>query len=251
MGGALLLFRPMSSPLLLGHRGAPLDAPENTLPSLREALAQGADGCEFDLRLTLDGVPVLSHDATLERCAGVPVAVGRVSLRALQRYRLYGDARVPTLEEALELLRGRFANLELKCDTPAEAEPLAHAVTAALRRARTPLDSVVLSSFEPLALFHLRALDARLPLGVLFEPDPLSSARALRLGASLPSAALHPCFVQCTPEALARWRTLGRRVNVWTVDDGTTARRLARDGASVLITNRPAFLRAELSLNGA
>lgn len=53
--------------LIIGHRGVPWEAPENTLASLRLALERGLDGFEYDLQKTRDGDPVLLHDETLER----------------------------------------------------------------------------------------------------------------------------------------------------------------------------------------
>ena len=62
----------MSTPLIIGHRGASAVAPENTLVAFREAIAAGSDGIEFDVRLTRDGVPVIIHDDNLRRTASRP-----------------------------------------------------------------------------------------------------------------------------------------------------------------------------------
>jgi glycerophosphoryl diester phosphodiesterase len=56
---------------VVGHRGACAYAPENTLPSYRLAIEQGADYVEQDLQITRDGVLVCSHDETLERCTNI------------------------------------------------------------------------------------------------------------------------------------------------------------------------------------
>ena len=52
----------MREPLIIGHRGVPVVALENTLPAFEAAIAAGADGIEFDVRLSSDGVPVIIHD---------------------------------------------------------------------------------------------------------------------------------------------------------------------------------------------
>ena len=59
----------MNVPLIIGHRGSSALAPENTMAAFALALEEGADGVEFDVRLARDGVPVVIHDATLERTA--------------------------------------------------------------------------------------------------------------------------------------------------------------------------------------
>ena len=70
-------------PLVIAHRGASFDAPENTLAAFERALADGADGLEFDVRLAADGVPVVIHDATLRRTAGRQVSIASLSSSAL------------------------------------------------------------------------------------------------------------------------------------------------------------------------
>ena len=62
----------MTAPLIIGHRGASAVAPENTMAAFREAIAVGANGIEFDVRLTRDGIPVVIHDSTLQRTSGLP-----------------------------------------------------------------------------------------------------------------------------------------------------------------------------------
>ena len=71
-------------PVLLGHRGTRTYAPENTHAAFQLALAQGADGVEFDVRQDADGVPVVIHDATLWRTGGSPAAVRATRVAALQ-----------------------------------------------------------------------------------------------------------------------------------------------------------------------
>src|SRR5258705_12537702 len=57
----------MSIPLILGHLGASALAPENTLAAFSRAISDGADGIEFDVRLSRDGGAVVIHDASLKR----------------------------------------------------------------------------------------------------------------------------------------------------------------------------------------
>ena len=67
-------------PWILGHRGSPLEAPENTLVSLRRAIEVGLDGVEYDLHACATGEAVLLHDETLQRTTD---AHGPVRLRTL------------------------------------------------------------------------------------------------------------------------------------------------------------------------
>ena len=103
------------------HRGSSGRAPENTLSALRAAIEDGADYAEIDVQETADGHVVLLHDTDLERIAGVDRKIWEVELAELKRYDAgswFGEAfrkeRVPTLEEAIDLVSGRLKlNIEL------------------------------------------------------------------------------------------------------------------------------------------
>ncbi|HET6851924.1 MAG TPA: glycerophosphodiester phosphodiesterase family protein, partial [Pyrinomonadaceae bacterium] len=75
----------MSTPLIIGHRGASAVAPENTIAAFKEAIAVGADGVEFDVRLTRDRVPVVIHDSTLRRTAGLQRRVADLTWAELEQ----------------------------------------------------------------------------------------------------------------------------------------------------------------------
>lgn len=97
-------------PWILGHRGAPREAPENTLVSLRRALDLGCDGVEYDLHGCATGEAVLIHDATLERTTDHAGPVGELTLPELNGvdaggwfHKRFRGEPLPLLEEALEL----------------------------------------------------------------------------------------------------------------------------------------------------
>src|ERR1044071_4382596 len=107
------------SPLVIAHRGASAHAPENTLAAFRRALEVGADGVEFDVRLSRDGVPAVIHDSTLERTGGRADKVSKLTALELQDVdvgswfnrkhperadQAFADERVPLLTQVLELL---------------------------------------------------------------------------------------------------------------------------------------------------
>src|SRR6266542_5407411 len=108
-------------PLVLGHRGASAEAPENTLASFRLALAQGADGVELDVRRCATGEVVVVHDEDLSRVGGAPLRVADSPLGALRAVDLgawagerFRGERIPLLAEVLEALPAAIVNVELK-----------------------------------------------------------------------------------------------------------------------------------------
>lgn len=87
--------------LILGHRGAPFAAPENTLAAFRRALAAGADGIEADVQRSADGRLLLLHDDTVERTTDGAGRVGELPWSALAALAAGQGERIPTLEEVL------------------------------------------------------------------------------------------------------------------------------------------------------
>lgn len=99
--------------LVLGHRGAKGRGLTNTLDAMRYALEQGADGLEFDVRLTRDKVPVVIHDDTLLLTRGINRSVHTLTLQELND--LSNDKPIPTLAAVLDEFWGKtYLNIELK-----------------------------------------------------------------------------------------------------------------------------------------
>jgi len=236
-------------PLCIAHRGAPLAAPENTAPAFRRALRDGADAIECDVRLTRDGRVVVIHDDRLERTTNGRGWVHRhtqAQLRRLDAGRWFAPAyrgtRLPTVTEAVRLVRGRATlHIELKPRRGTHRR-LAERVIAELRRAgKRP--SVVISSFNLAALRACRQLHDRVPLAVLCTRRPqaaLASARRLR------AVALHPHHRLVTQRLVQRCHAQNLRIHPWTVDELPRMRQLLRWGVDGLYTNHPARLRGLL-----
>lgn len=226
--------------LVLGHRGAPREAPENTLASFDAALRVGADGVELDVRLCASGEVVCCHDPTLLRLAGEEVRVRTTAWSDLRRYDL-GGATLCLLGDVLELWSGRgVVNVELKSDDT-DAPALVRAALDVI--ADAPRCAVIVSCFDPSLLDAVAALAPRLARGQLIPP--FTRAEAAGCLAALDRsglAAVHPWHVDATPERIAAWRARGFDVNVWTVDDPARAVALRDAGAAAVITNVPAAL---------
>ena len=231
--------RPPARPLILGHRGAPAEAPENTLAAFRRAIELGADGIECDVQRSADGALVLIHDETVDRTTDGSGAVGELPRATLAGLDAGGGERIPTLGDLLalftELGRGRaappFLNLELKMPGvgPDTLDALARAGY------RGPL---ALSSFDYPTLEETRRRDATVELwllSALWEDDLPARARAI--GASC-LALGHRALAD---EVIARVADAGLGLVAWTVDAPAELRRLlaARPALRAVITNRP------------
>ncbi|HEY3449178.1 MAG TPA: glycerophosphodiester phosphodiesterase family protein [Myxococcales bacterium] len=232
-------------PLVLGHRGASADAPENTVAAFKEAIRQGADGVELDVMRCGSGELVVCHDDWLDRLAGEHLRVAATPLSRLRTLDLgrrfgprFAGEKMPTLHEALAALPSRaICNVELKCEPPLRDHGLAWAVSRELRRA-DPGQELILSSFNPLSLARVRLFAAHLPIGVLVDA---SQRVQLRLGAAVAmrASALHVPHRLCTRESVAGWHGWGLKVAAWTVDEPADLARCCAAGVDVLITNKP------------
>lgn len=226
-------------PVIVGHRGAPGSAPENTSASFRAAWSAGVDWVEADVQPTADGVPVLLHDDTVDRTTD---GSGPVRSLPWSRVReLHADGRpgaVPRLTDLLVELTGtRRLLLEIKGPhTDAQLARLLSELhrSGAQRR-------VFLQSFDRDVLARLRFRAPHRPRGLLVEaltPDDLAAADALAALAVNPpmEAAL------AAPAVVGALRAAGRSVAVWTADDPAQWTALSALGVDAVITDRPAAL---------
>jgi glycerophosphoryl diester phosphodiesterase len=224
----------VAGPLVLAHRGASADAPENTVAAFTLARDQGADGVELDVRRTADGVLVVHHDPD------VP-GVGRCADLSFDALRAAAPA-VPTLEEALDACAGLLVNIEIKClPWEPDADPdheVARAVARLVAARGTP---VVISSFDLGTVDAVKAAAPGLPTGYLVHgQDVGDAARRAHAGGH---EWLHPdrAAVLADPaRAVAAARAHGVRLDVWTVDDAAELRALVAAGVDAVITNVPA-----------
>lgn len=210
---------------IYGHRGASGLAPENTLDAFRAALELGVDGIELDVRATADGRPVIIHDQSLRRTAGVERNVDELTLAELQQL----APEVPTLSAVLELA-GDAVHLDVEVKQPG-VEQLILESLAAFADARWALSCF---DWDVLAAFRALSADAELWLLMMIESESLYEA-AERLGATA-IAVNGPALSETV---IARAHAAGLRVMAWTVNDVEVAERLRGWGLDALCTDFP------------
>ena len=227
-------------PMVVAHRGASVEQPENTIAAFEAAIDAGADAVEFDVRMTADGHAVVLHDPDVSRTTD---GTGIVSEMTLDEVRALG---VPTLEEILKLLSGRAAvDIEIKNapDEPGytpDAEPAVEATLTALDEVAFA-SPVILSSFNPRSIAHSRALRPDVPTGLLTWFDvEADDALAQATGQG------HPWVLPFVTKVVEAGKGFGDRVHaagallgVWIADDPETARQLFELGADAVATNDP------------
>jgi len=240
-------------PRVIGHRGAAAVAPENTLAGLAAAAAGGARWVEIDVRLSADGVCVLSHDPVVA-AAGRRLRVSRGTAAALGALDIgsrfapaFAGEGVPTLDAALDRAAalGLGVNIEVKnCGRRNRA--LSDALVRVLGARAPGSPPILVSSFRPSILARVRARGPELALGLL-----TSGARRgwRRTADALGCVSLHCAASSASPAVIARFKGTGRAVAVYTVNDPGLARRLFGWGADAVFSDDPARMLAALARN--
>lgn len=240
-------------PQVFAHRGGSALRPENTLSAFDHGVSLGADGLEFDVHLSRDGVAVVHHDATLDRTTNGTGPLGDRTASELARldagwhfgapaYPFRGQAGgIPLLSEVLRRYRGIQMIVELKVN---RAELAARVIEDI--RAAGALDRVAVGSFGARVLRTARALEPTLVTGSSKEETRLALYRSW-IGWPVRQP---PYDAFQVPETAGRTRVVSPRfiryahesglaVQVWTVDRAEDMQRLLAWGVDGIITDRP------------
>ncbi len=250
-----------AKPLIIGHRGASALAPENTIAAFDLALKSGADGIEFDVRLSLDGVPVIIHDETLRRTGLRPERVSDLTVAELKRVDVsrwfrqrrktnsnefeFAPQTISTLEELFVVFptEGSVFYLEMKSD-PAQRRDLVTACCHLLKQ-HPSKGQVVIECFDLAAIKLVKTMDPLLRTAALFEPTlsrqllPTAQnlvAQTTAVGAD--EIALHHRMI--TRRSIENAQLANLKVVVWTVDNPSWLVKAHKLGIHALITNDPA-----------
>ena len=235
-------------PVVIAHRGASAEAPENTIAAFELALEQGADGIELDVHLSADDHPVVIHDFTLERTTDGAGPVSGHRVRELKRLdagawrdRRFRGQRIQTLQEVLERFRDRARFwVELKGGSALYSSIEERVVS--LLEIYDVVDRALVQSFDHEAIARIRALNREIRIGALVAQSPVERA-LLQPGAV---DAICPGGHLVTEALLAEIRGAGCDCYVWTINEPAQMDRLVGWGVSGIITDRPGVLRARL-----
>jgi glycerophosphoryl diester phosphodiesterase len=224
-------------PRIWAHRGASALEMENTMAAFDRARVDGADGIELDVQLDRDGAVVVFHDDTLDRLAGRPGKLSELSTIDRKALRVGGHP-LPTLEEVLAELGELECDVEIKSARLAREGALVRA-TAEIIRQSGRAEQILVSSFDPFALVQMHTLLPDIALAYLFHEKQVMPLRKGWIGGLAGVGLLHPEHTLCTEASMKAWRTAGRPVNAWTVDDDAELRRLDELGVDGVFCNDP------------
>jgi glycerophosphoryl diester phosphodiesterase len=232
----------------MGHR------PENTFASFERALELGADWIELDVHLTRDGALAVIHDDMVDRTTNGHGLVKDHTLAELKRLDAgawFGSAfagqRIPTLEGVLVWARKHNAvvDIEIK-NAPIYYAGIETAVVESVDRAAMA-EQVIVISFDHRSVQRVKALDARIVTGVLYQARPTDAGLGLARAAQ--ADALLPHWAYVTPEDVRVAHDAGLAVAPWVSSDPEVLRGLIAAGVDAIGTNHPDVLRQLVEVN--
>ncbi|MBU1054584.1 MAG: glycerophosphodiester phosphodiesterase [Proteobacteria bacterium] len=245
-------------PLIIAHRGASNDAPENTLPAFELAWKQGADAIETDLHLTRDGKIVCIHDKTTQKVAGKKLIIAESTLEELQLLdvgswfgKQWKGTYIPTLSDVLKIVpEDKQIFLEIKC-----GQELLPKLYEDLRNSQLFPKQILIISFHTEVVAAIKKTAPELKVLILsgFKRKPISQQviptiddvlKTLRFthadGYSLKThKSVTESFVRQILEQ-------GYEYHVWTIDDIRMAQKYRKYGVTSITTNCPGYLKEKL-----
>jgi len=253
----MLTMPPLTqSQMIVAHRGASFDAPENTLAAFRLAWEQGADAIEGDFRLTRDGQIICIHDKTTKRITGVERVVAESTfdeLRALDagawKGQQFAGEKLPTLDEVLALVPDDKAiYIEVKC-----GPEILPALAKSLRRRALPPGQTPAIAFDEEVVIAVRERLPDVPVYWLssYKQNKATGAWSPRIEsilATLKRTHAHGFGTKAQRGVVdavfvRRLRDAGMWLNAWTVDEPADIRWIVDLGFDAVTTNRPGFVR--------
>ncbi|GLB52560.1 glycerophosphoryl diester phosphodiesterase [Neptunitalea chrysea] len=231
----LLVMPIQKQPLVIGHRGAMGYETENSLPSIQKALDLHVDAIEIDVFVIKSGELMVFHDDDLERMTGVKGNIEGFTYEELQKLKLTGGYKIPTLQEVMDLIdaKCRF-NIELKGANT--AGPSYKVVQEYIATKGWTKEHIIFSSFRWEELEKMYALDTTMPLAVLVDGDPL---KAMDMAVKVKAEAINPQYSKLTEANVARIHSAGFKIYTWTVNNDEDISYMKTLGVEGIITNYP------------
>lgn len=238
--------------IVIAHRGASADHPENTMPAFEAAVERGAEMIELDVMMSRDGVPVVFHDARLSRHtdgAGPVVDHTLEQLRELDAGSWFGKkfsgTKIPTLEEVVQWASGRIAlNIEIKTEAVGDRpEEGVEQKAVDLVREYGMEEYVIFSSFDYRAVRRFKQISPNLSVALLYNRGLSGEKSPSHLVSEYGADAFNLNYTQLSDKRLENLKAFGIPFLVYTVDTRRRMRSLINKGAAGIFSNKPGLLR--------
>lgn len=221
---------------IVGHRGAPGQAPENTLLSFERAMQIGVDWIEFDVRRSRDGVLVVIHDETVDRTTDGSGRVRDMGFSELERLDAGAGQRIPSLQQVIDLAKGRVRmNIEIK------ERGIEEGVVNTIKKNGIESQCMV-SSFIYASIRRVKELCPGLVTAAIMDrvPEDVEKCLDTLLGVDTRILMLSKKIV--TEPFIGEARRLGFALGIWNADTTAEIERYAAMNPEYLCSNYPEML---------
>ncbi|MEW6622011.1 MAG: glycerophosphodiester phosphodiesterase [Bacillota bacterium] len=228
---------------LLGHRGVPGEAPENTLVSFKRALDLGIGGVELDVQLSRDGHLVVCHDETLDRTTSGRGYIKDITLTEMKKldagswfHKRYACEQVPVLEEVLDLFKGQDFLLNIEIKSGIILYPGIEEKLIKVMEDYKVMDKCIVSSFNHYSLVKIKELCPAVKIGLLYYAglvDPWEYALRLK------AYSLHPFYPSVTEAMIKKSAAQGIKVIPFPVNKEKLIKTFLEWGVEYVITDIP------------
>jgi len=233
---------PKNRILIIGHRGASSDSPENTLKAFQKAIEYKANYIEFDLFKSKDGVLVVTHDPELSRLTGHSGFVEDLTLEELKTLDFGEGEKIPTLEDVIYLTKGKIG-LCVEVISTNMGKKLVQ-----LLRESDLIENTIISSFNFKELKKIQKLEPNfkfaslIPYNVRVDNNPKwkkwkTKKKAIDRAAKNNFSFIHPHYVIVDKQLIDYSHHQNLKVNVYTVDVKPAIKRLIKNGVDGIMTN--------------
>lgn len=241
-------------PLLIAHRGAKREAPENTMPAFERAIEQGADGIEFDVVLTKDRVPLVTHNNDLSVLTHFDGFAHRTPFSTIKSLDFgshfrpsFANVTAPTLTEVLELLQPH--ELAVLCELKAQPG-MAHHIAELAGGIVSDFHfrkSITISSSSPAILYHLKRLYPKIPRALIIKDRrPFPFLRGRLFAKFLSVSEVHPVLSILRKGTVDIAHRNNWWVHTWTVNAPEEIDRCIELGVEGIITDDIAMARSHI-----
>lgn len=226
--------------VVFGHRGYPAKFAENSLEGFRCAVKNGAEGLEFDVHLTKDGIPVIMHDERVNRTTDGTGYIKDFTLKKLRLLHLLNGEPVPMLQEVFQLLEGKDIMVNLEFKTGTIHYPGIEKTVLDMARGYNFLHPIIYSSFDYVTLKNCQEIDPKQIYCYLTDEDVTNCAKLIQ---DNHFAGIHPGKFLPAQEGITQ--------RIWTVDDPETAKvYFQRHVAGIFTNNYPVMIKLRDQIQG-
>lgn len=229
--------------LVMGHRGDPSKYPENTIISFQKALEYGVDIMEFDIKLSKDKIPMIIHDASLERTTNGSGLVSNFTYWELKEFdagvkkaQIYSGEKIPSLDEALDIFEKYpevLLNVEIKGSSKEAVD-----ITIDILKKRDFISRTYFTCFDAEILHYIKSINPKFKVQG-FPKQMMSNFREGGNGTYEIMDYVGISMKNFTEELMKFFQDMNIISGVWCVDDKESALKMIDCGVDIITSNSP------------